>query len=176
MGRLSTLNLAIEFRAEAILEWNDSVLTASFSSGADMGYTLPVSVMSTSQNSVSGTGEKDINFSKSTPFLKAIYFRQQLSVNDSTQTAYSISGQSYLLEANPIVQIRIGTQPFPEYAPLKSAEEVARNNQIHLSHYSNVLDNLGVAQHKNNWANDGDESSTFYMLFGFEKLGGLSSD
>lgn len=162
------------------------VLTASFSAGADMGYTLPVNVITTSQTSTSSTGEVDITFSKSTPFLKAVYFRQAPTAYDSVFQNYSISGQSYCLNANPIVQLRIGTQPFPEYAPLQSAEEIYRNNQIHLSHYSNVLDNLGLAQHKNNWslpaiaggntAITAGSNSVFYMLFGFEKLSGLGAD
>lgn len=155
------------------------VLTASFSAGADMGYTLPVNVITTSQSSTSATGEVDIVFSKSTPFLKAVYFRQAPTAFDSNENDYSISGQSYCLNTNPLVQLRIGTQPFPEYAPLSSAEEVYRNNQIHLSHYSNVLDNLGLAQHKNNWAipvSASGDNSVFYMLFGFEKLAGLGAD
>lgn len=155
------------------------VLTASFSAGADMGYTLPVNVITTSQTSTTATGEVDITFSKSTPFLKAVYFRQAPTAFDSAVNDYSISGQSYCLDTNPMVQLRIGTQPFPEYAPLQSAEEVYRNNQIHLSHYSNVLDNLGLAQHKNNWAlpvSASGDNSVFYILFGFEKLAGLGAD
>jgi hypothetical protein len=155
------------------------VLTASFSAGADMGYTLPVNVITTSQSSTSATGEVDIVFSKSTPFLKAVYFRQQPTAFDTNENDYSISGQSYCLNTDPVVQLRIGTQPFPEYAPLHSAEEIYRNNQIHLSHYSNVLDNLGLAQHKNNWAvpvSASGDNSVFYMLFGFEKLAGLGAD
>lgn len=160
------------------------VITASFSAGADMGYTLPVNVITTSQTTTTANGEVDITFSKSTPFLKAVYFRQAPSSYDSNSDNYSVSGQSYCLQANPIVQLRIGTQPFPEYAPLQSAEEIYRNNQIHLSHYSNVLDNLGLAQHKNNWAlpatipatAGAGSNSVFYMLFGFEKLSGLGAD
>lgn len=152
------------------------VLQASFNSGDEaLSYTLPVDTLSTSNQNNTGAGEKDLVFSKSTPFLKNIYFRFSQIGDDSDVNKYSISGQSYQLNASPLLRLSMDTKVFPEYDFLRTPEEVYRHAQMALSQHSNVADNVGLATAQT-WNTSLSTNSHFYALFGFQKISGLGSD
>jgi len=152
-----------------------NILQASFNASEEMGYTLPIQTISTApQSSVAG-GQSDMTFSKSTPFMKNIYFRFTDTTFDTKVDEYSISGQCYHLNASPNMRLRVGSKPFPEYDSLKSAHEIYRNNCVGLGQMSNVSDNLGLLNN-NTLTNATSKGSQFYTLFSMEKISGLGAD
>lgn len=179
-GTTATLAYSIEdmyITADVVEVSSDylRILQQAFNSGEEMGYTLPVNTITTSPQTVSSAGQADLTYSKSTPFLKSIYFRLANSGDDSNDSAYSISGQAYRLATNPNLRLRISSAPFPEYDSLKSAYEIYRHNQVALSHNGNVADSVGISN-RNTWEQTGNNNSTFAILFSFEKISGLGND
>jgi len=151
------------------------VLQASFNAGEEMGYTLPVQTLSTAPQTTPAGGAQDLTFSKSTPFLKGIYFRLAQSSWDAAVNQYSISGQSYQLAANPDLRLRVGSKAYPEYDSLHSAEEIYRNNCIAMSQFSNVADAMGLTNEQTLKGADSG-NGTMSVYFSFEKVSGLGSD
>lgn len=154
------------------------VLASSFASPEPaMAYNLPVdTITNITQNKSVNSATDTLNsyvYSKSTPFLKNILFTSQN--NTQSATTYSASGMPSLLGDSPQVRLFIGSEVFPQYGVLDSAEEIMRHNMIGLGAQGNVQAQYGLVS-RENFKNQTDAGGIQYVLFSFAKVNGLGEE
>lgn len=158
------------------------VLAQAFSSpDPGMAYNLPVDTLTniTQNKAVTADANSTLNsyvFSKSTPFLKSMLFTTQDNGARTSIDEYATSGMpDFLDNTNAQVRLFLGSEVFPQYGVLNSAEEVARNNQIALGTQGNVRAQYGLASHET-YKNRTTAGGINYILFSFAKVNGLGSE
>jgi len=180
VGTASTYSITDTYITADLAQLSDDylkVLAQSFASPEpSMAYNLPVDTLTniTQNKPVTATGSlNSYVYSKSTPFLKAIMFVSQ--DNTQTSTSYSSSGMPNLLAANSQVQLRIGSEIFPQFGSLDTAKQVFRHNYIGLGAQGSVQTQLGLTNHEN-FTDDTDAGGINYTLFSFAKVNGLGDE
>lgn len=133
------------------------------------GVQLPFSQVRSSYLSIPAGSGQNVQFTTPNKVLSNLTFGFYTTANDSSLTKFSSSGlvDPSISATDRGLRLNIGGQLYPNYAPLKTTEDVINHNRMAQHLVSHTGEQIGLYTKDNFTQTNG--YGTFHMLFNFRK-------